>query len=80
VEILKVKRPAVTCRLASRVPFWIVPLLRSAGLRVQGPYGTLSEAQKAGEDLIVAAQILTMTTDGKPTLEVAGFIRNRYVR
>jgi hypothetical protein len=54
--------------------------LRSAGSRVQGPYGTLSEAQKAGEDLIVAAQILKMTTDGKPTLEVAGFIRNRYVR
>lgn len=64
----------------SRESFWIVPLLRSAGSRVQGPYGTLSEAQKAGEDLIVAAQILKITTDDELALEVVGFIRNRRIR
>jgi hypothetical protein len=64
----------------SRESFWIVPLLRSQRLSVQGPFGTLSEAQKAGEDLIVAAQILKITTDDELALEVVGFIRNRYVR
>jgi hypothetical protein len=64
----------------SRDSFWIVPLLRSHRRGVRGPYGTLSEAQKAGEDQIVAAQILKMTTDGEPALEVVGFIRNRRTR
>jgi hypothetical protein len=54
--------------------------LRPARSRVKGPYGTLSEAQKAGEDLIVAAQIQKMTTDDEPALEVVGFIRNKRIR
>ena len=64
----------------SRESFWIVPLLRSQRLGVPGPYGTLSEAQKAGEELTVAAQILKMTTGGEPALEVVGFIRNKGAR
>jgi hypothetical protein len=60
--------------------FWIVPLLRSRRLAVPGPYGTLSEAQKAGEELTVAAQILKVTINGEPALEVVGFIRNKGAR
>jgi hypothetical protein len=59
--------------------FWIVPL-RSSTTRIQGPYESLREAREAGVELIVAANILKVTIDDEPTLEVVGFIRNRYVR
>ena len=59
--------------------FWIVPL-RSSRLRVNGPHESLREAQEAGTELIVAANILKVTIDDKPTLEVVDFIRNKSAR
>ena len=35
---------------------------------------------KPGAELIVAANILKVTIEDEPTLEVVDFIRNRYVR
>jgi hypothetical protein len=49
-------------------------------MRVNGPYESLREAQEAGTELIVAANILKVTIDDKPTLEVVDFIRNRSAR
>lgn len=49
-------------------------------MRVHGPYGSLREAREAGAQLIVATNILKVTIDDEPTLEVVDFIRNRYTR
>ena len=49
-------------------------------MRVHGPYESLRKAQEAGTELIVAADILKVTIDDEPTLEVVDFIRNRSAR
>ena len=49
-------------------------------MRVNGPYESLREAQEASTELTVAANILKVTIDDEPTLEVVDFIRNRSAR
>ena len=66
--------------MGNKETFWIVPLLRSSKNRVHGPYGSVGEAREAGAKFIVAANILKVTIDDQPTLEVVDFIRNRYTR